>query len=244
MRKVLLLILFLFGIMFLTACKQISQGEISFSKTSFNNFTYKEKPYFITNVEVSQNEIQKTLYKFYKLIIVDLDSEEVLSSSALNCATLAVNNIYQASDNSMCIGINDKYFKVLSKDFINTTESLNIQNFDKAVNNDDEFEIDKNDSRKIMYKGNVYNISNLSVNRNELGSYQSVLAEVRIFNPENGKSIPRAQLGKIDNCGSISMQNRVQWIYGKIYSIKANSIEEKFAIEINNEFKVAIKEGN
>jgi len=33
-------------------------------------------------------------------------------------------------------------------------------------------------------------------------------------------------------------------IYGKIYSIKANSIEEKFAIEINNEFKVAIKEGN
>ena len=30
MRKVLLLILFLFGIMFLTACKQISQGEISF----------------------------------------------------------------------------------------------------------------------------------------------------------------------------------------------------------------------
>ncbi|RSJ10160.1 hypothetical protein D8895_13100 [Streptococcus sp. BCA20] len=144
----------------------------------------------------------------------------------------------------MCIGINDKYFKVLSKDFINTTESLNIQNFDKAVNNDDKFEIDKNDSRKIMYKGNVYNISNLSVNRNELGSYQSVLAEVRIFNPENGKSIPRAQLGKIDNCGSISMQNRVQWIYGKIYSIKANSIEEKFAIEINNEFKVAIKEGN
>ena len=152
MRKVLLLILFLFGIMFLTACKQISQGEISFSKTSFNNFTYKEKPYFITNVEVSQNEIQKTLYKFYKLIIVDLNSEEVLSSSALNCATLAVNNIYQASDNSMCIGINDKYFKVLSKDFINTTESLNIQNFDKAVNNDDEFEIDKNDSRKITSK--------------------------------------------------------------------------------------------
>lgn len=72
---------------------------------------------------------------------------------------------------------------------------------------DDNFVIDKNDSRKIDYMGNIYSISDSTVSDEELGEYQDVLAEVRVFNSVSGKSIPRSEWGELIRM--VQIPNRV-----------------------------------
>ncbi|WP_236620809.1 NisI/SpaI family lantibiotic immunity lipoprotein [Lactococcus lactis] len=70
------------------------------------------------------------------------------------------------------------------------------------------------------------------------------LAEVRVFDSVSGKSIPRSEWGRIDKDGSNSKQSRTEWDYGEIHSIRGKSLTEAFAVEINDDFKLATKVGN
>lgn len=162
-----------------------------------------------------------------------------------NSVTLVLNNIYEASDKSLCMGINDRYYKILPESDKGAVKALRLQNFDVTSDiSDDNFVIDKNDSRKIDYMGNIYSISDSTVSDEELGEYQDVLAEVRVFNSVSGKSILRSEWGRIDKDGSNSKQSRTEWDYGEIHSIRGKSLTEAFAVEINDDFKLATKVGN
>ncbi|WP_139008743.1 NisI/SpaI family lantibiotic immunity lipoprotein [Lactococcus lactis] len=245
MKKYLLLIVALLGMTSLAGCYQTSQKEVRFEKGSYKNFVYDNKSYFVTDKQISQGSVNNSKAKFYKLLIVDAKSEKVLSSSNKNSVTLAFNNIYQTSDKSLCMGVNDKYYQVLPESNEGTVKALSLQNFDQTGDNsDDNFSIDKNDARKIDYKGNIYSVSDKSVPDDELGEFQDVLAEVRVFDSTTGKTIPKSDWGKIDNGESISKQNRTEWDYGEIHSIKGKAMTETFAIEINDDFKLATKAGN
>ena len=245
MRKYLILIVALIGITGLSGCYQTSQKKVRFDEGSYTNFIFDNKSYFVTDKEIPQENVNNSKVKFYNLLIVDMKSEKLLSSSNKNSVTLVLNNIYEASDKSLCMGINDRYYKILPESDKGAVKALRLQNFDVTSDiSDDNFVIDKNDSRKIDYMGNIYSISDTTVSDEELGEYQDVLAEVRVFDSVSGKSIPKSEWGRIDKDGSNSKQSRAEWDYGEIHSIRGKSLTEAFAVEINDDFKLATKVGN
>ncbi|MDR2976537.1 MAG: NisI/SpaI family lantibiotic immunity lipoprotein [Streptococcaceae bacterium] len=215
----------------LTGCSHVS--EVKFRTGSYQNFTYKQTDYSITNTEVAESQITGVRLKFYKLLKVKPEDK----NSSVN--TLAFNNLYRDADDQLCIGVNDKYFLVLPAGEVASGKTMSLQNF-PYTNTD--FSIDSHDVRKILSGKSMYRITDQPVAEAELGEYLDTLAETKVFEPKTGKEIPKSEWGKIDWEGTKENDKREEWDYGEIHAIKKTSPNQAFAIEINNEYKRAVLE--
>ena len=94
MRRYLILIVALIGITGLSGCYQTNHKKVRFDEGSYTNFIYDNKSYFVTDKEIPQENANNSKVKFYKLLIVDMKSEKLLSSSNKNSVTLVLSLIH------------------------------------------------------------------------------------------------------------------------------------------------------
>ncbi|GAB2026865.1 NisI/SpaI family lantibiotic immunity lipoprotein [Lactovum odontotermitis] len=239
-KKNFLVIIILAALTLLTGCVQKADEKVRFSADNYQSFVYKQTDYSITNNEIPENHITGALSKFHKTIIVDRDNQRLLSKSTENSTTLSLVNLFKTSDNLICIGINNKFFQVLPTNKVPAGKQLNIQSFSKTYGEHD-FSINRKDVRQINFGNSTYRITNQTVPAEDLDDYLFLFTEDKLFNPENGKEIPKSEWKKIDWYGSESKEKRVEWNYGEIDSLKNYPLNQAFAVEINDKFVLAEK---
>jgi hypothetical protein len=204
-----------------------------FFPDSYQNFSFKQTDYPITNTKIPESQIKGVLSKFYKMVIVKENIPKGSSNS------IAFNNLYQTSDNALCIGVNDSNYQVLSGRQLPAGKRLNFQDFAEAKG---DFSVDKNDVRKIDYGNSIFRVTDKAVAESEKGDYLDTLAQVKVFETLTGTEIPPLEWGKIDLDGSSSKIPCSEWNYGDIYSLKNSAVNQGFVVEINNEFRLATPE--
>ncbi|WP_070043525.1 NisI/SpaI family lantibiotic immunity lipoprotein [Streptococcus agalactiae] len=235
MRKILFSLVVLIGICTLVACRLVDNKTIEFHDQSFNQFTYKGNDYTIMNQIVDENDLGTVKESFFKTLVIDRNSQKVVTKSNSDTVSLAYSGLYNFSD-GLAISINDSYYKVyLSSDVQSNNEMLSIEEF----MNDSAFKpltIDSSDCRIVKYNNRKFRISSEVVFNDDLKEFLGVIADSKTFISDTGKEILKSELNKIDYSGYKSDEEREVWDYGEVYLLAE---EGTIAIEINNEYRVA-----
>ncbi|HFI0777395.1 TPA: NisI/SpaI family lantibiotic immunity lipoprotein, partial [Streptococcus suis] len=126
MRKILFSLVVLIGICTLVACRLVANKTIEFHDQSFNQFTYKGNDYTIMNQIVDENDLGTVKESFFKTLVIDRNSQKVVTKSNSDTVSLAYSGLYNFSD-GLAISINDSYYKVsLSSDVQSNNEMLSL----------------------------------------------------------------------------------------------------------------------
>ncbi|HEM2868469.1 TPA: NisI/SpaI family lantibiotic immunity lipoprotein [Streptococcus suis] len=235
MRKILFSLVVLIGICTLVACRLVANKTIEFHDQSFNQFTYKGNDYTIMNQIVDENDLGTVKESFFKTLVIDRNSQKVVTKSNSDTVSLAYSGLYNFSD-GLAISINDSYYKVsLSSDVQSNNEMLSLEEFNNNSAGG-ELAIDPSDCRIVKFNNKKFRISSDIVSDDKLKEFLGVIADSKTFILNTGQEISKSELNKIDYSGSNSNEKREVWDYGEVYLLAE---EGTIAVEINNEFRIA-----
>lgn len=235
MRKILFSLVVLIGICTLVACRLVDNKTIEFYDQSFNQFTYKGNDYTIMNQIVDENDLGTVKESFFKTLVIDRNSQKVVTKSNSDTVSLAYSGLYNFSD-GLAISINDSYYKVsLSSDVQSNNEMLSLEEFNNNSAGG-ELAIDPSDCRIVKFNNKKFRISSDIVSDDKLKEFLGVIADSKTFILNTGQEISKSELNKIDYSGSNSNEKREVWDYGEVYLLAE---EGTIAVEINNEFRIA-----
>lgn len=134
--------------------------------------------------------------------------------------------------------MNGEYHKAVSSDSVSEMDTaLDFSNVDN--NFDYDFEINSQDATTLVYGTKVYQVTSEIISSNQLGRYLNVLAEKVVFDIDTKQILAKDELNKIDWNGT-SSQRRGVWFYKDVYEISEIAIDEAVAVNVNNQYYVAI----
>lgn len=214
-------------------------------------FTYSGKEYAILEDTVARDALGSWVGYIQKFAVLDkqnavLELRDVeLSESAIgnipDKAAYVVQffNIYLDKDTdgqNLIIDVDGGFHKAIPKEQANDTSTIiAFEELDTA--SDGSISIHSENCTQIVYLGNVYQITETTIDEHMLDTFLGVIAEHRVFDANTNREIPKSELGKIETTpGELSQQVRTSWSYGTVYSISNTNKSQSIAIEINNQY--------
>lgn len=238
--------------------KEYSKGkeQCFLSEKNAAQFTYKEKSYTILKDTVSNDCIGNWIGYIRQFAIIDeaggiLTQEEIEAASFNTLNDLKKDfpsakyiipflNVYAAPNDAsyLIVEVNGEYHKAVSSDSVSEMDTaLDFSNVDN--NFDYDFEINSQDATTLVYGTKVYQVTSEIISSNQLGRYLNVLAEKVVFDIDTKQILAKDELNKIDWNGT-SSQRRGVWFYKDVYEISEIAIDEAVAVNVNNQYYVAI----
>jgi len=235
--------------------KNQDKEECTLVENDATKFKYDDKEYTILNETVDEDKcgswvgfIQKyaAIDKDYNIVKkVDIETNAVSTAKEIAKDTKDASfyvpymNVYKKDDN-VYIDVDNAYHKtVLSKDVKDSDKKIAFtENKKKEENASNNVEVNKNDVKKINYKGKTYKITNEKVNEDKKGDFIGSISQTITYDKETGKRLSKDDLSKVDVDGDgVSKQKRESIEYGLLYAVKGD--KNSIAVEVNNDLVYA-----
>ncbi len=225
--------------------------ECILNKEDAGLFSYLDTEYQILEKQVGHGRIDKWVGYIRKYAVLDqhyaiLDLwdphlfvlEKPLPTGGLYLVQFF--NIYTDNLNKehLIIDVNGNYHLAIAKEKIGDAQKIEFKSL--QAQRADKIKVNPTNCTQIIFETKIYQISNTRLSKNALADYLGKIETYLIFDSQTKKEIPKKDLEKIEiKPNALSRQNRINWIYGEVYSLAGVDRKSSLAVEINNEFMQA-----
>lgn len=236
----------LFSLFFITGCtvNNINKNN-SIEIKEITKILLNGKEYTILSNIVEEKDLGNLIAPIQKYVVLDTNKKiiDIIDFNNLDkikekAYLIQFSNIYSIKNfeyDTIAVNINNKFYKaVYSENISNLDEVITLDNF----NNIKTISINIEDCTQIIYGDKIYQITNEIISNKNLDEYLGILGKNILYDKNTKKPILKENLKHLDILGS-DKQQRVNWIYGDVYSIKGVSIENSVAVKINNKYYLA-----
>lgn len=219
-------------------------------------FTYKGESYTILNNTVSNDGLGEWLGYIRQLAAVD-ENGTVLVQEAIETASFetlsdladkAPNakyiipflNVYAVPNNAsqLIVDVNGGYHEAVPSNQLTAEDEV----FDfktAAENTSGSYEANPQNATQLIYGDRIYQVTEETVPKDQLGAYLDILSETVTFDAESKRPLSKEELNKIDWDGTSAGQQRERWFYVGVYEISGTDPADAVAVKVNNQYYIA-----
>ncbi|MCP5455843.1 MAG: NisI/SpaI family lantibiotic immunity lipoprotein [Thermotogae bacterium] len=223
--------------------------ECFLDKENATVFSCSGKEYVILKEQTERENIGSWIGYIQKVVFIDKNynvletrdikffgfSENNLPENTLYSVKFF--NIYKEknNDSNLIIDINGAFHIAAEKNkSVPTGKIISYRKSEKS--SEDSLKISDKNCTQIIWKNNIYQISERTIEENKTDVFIGYIGEYKIFDHNTKIEISKADLKKIELYpGRLSNQKRVSWTYGSVFNINEKSI----AVEINGKYFIA-----
>lgn len=211
-------------IILLQGCSSFkNNGTVSISDNVV--ITYNNEEYIVLNEKVDADDLGEVIGSINSIV-----SDTIFSTLYKD----------KTNDSMINVSVSSYFLKAIKKEELQEeqeTYQITNQSKEKANNTICELKVNPNDGTQLInYNGDIYQITNKSVDENQLDVYLTSISEYVVYDNDTKKVLSIKELTEIDWTGESLDKKRTTGVYTDVYSLKDN--KDSIAVNIDETYYI------